>query len=149
MLHNLLWSFKSIRQSMAYLMVSFLNYKHMVYLGIFYSGLKVTKDIDLKKLCIRPFIVKMGYICWCTPKFCFRTFTCLIYVDNVAETILSICRLFADNNMIHFSNLRMAYMILNIKSIHLKLKLFIFQGRLVLLHQSYFSKAISWQLIAM
>ena len=99
MLHNLLWSFKSNRQSMAYLMVSFLNYKYMVYLGIFYSCLKVTKGVMYK-----TFIVKMGYICWCTPKFCFMTFAFLIYVDNVAETILSICRLFADNNSLQQSS---------------------------------------------
>ena len=32
------------------------------------------------------------------------TFAFLIYVDNVAETILSICRLFADNNSLQQSS---------------------------------------------
>ena len=152
MLHNLLWSFKSIRQSMAYLMVSFLNYKHMVYLGIFYSGLKVTKDIDLKKLCIRPFIVKMGYICWCTPKFCFRTFTCLIYVDNVAETILSICRLFADNNSLQRSSYGIYYIEYKLNPSKTKTKAVYFSRKASPITPKlffYFSKAISWQFIAM
>ena len=40
-------------------------------------------------------------ICWCTPGFSFRTF---IYVNDVAENMHSMCRLFADDNLFQQSS---------------------------------------------
>ena len=133
----------------------------MVYLANCNNGLKVIKVIDLKNTCLRTFYRQNVIYLLVYPRVLFQD---LYFFKFMLMMLLKICFHYVDYLLktIHFSNLRMTCLILNINSImiykcqkhgqisgclnstHLRLKLFTFQGKLVLLHKRYFFKAISW-----